>query len=51
MPWGVAGLQEIQMLSGHNRAERGPDKLPLSSWAIPILTCLIVLLAVVAALA
>jgi len=38
------------MPSGH-RVERGNRKLPASSWAISILTCIILLLAIATALA
>ncbi len=38
------------MLSGP-RVERGNRKLPASSWAISILTCIILLLAIATALA
>jgi hypothetical protein len=39
------------MSSGKSRLENGDKRLPVSSWVIPILTGLIVLLAVATALA
>jgi hypothetical protein len=43
-------LSGKNMLSGQ-RVERGKRKLPASSWAISILTCIILLLAIATALA
>ena len=39
------------MLRGQSRPESGDTRLPVSTWAIPVLTVLIVLLAVATALA
>ena len=39
------------MLTGASRLESGKTRLPVSSWVIPIVTGLIVLLAVATALA
>jgi hypothetical protein len=48
---GPAELQGLNMLSGQSRPESGQTRLPLSTWVIPVITCVIVLLAVAAALA
>ena len=39
------------MLSGPSRPESGQTPLPLSTWVIPVVTCVILLLAVATALA
>ena len=39
------------MLSRHSRPESGQRPLPLSTWIIPVVTCVILLLAVATALA
>jgi len=47
--WGIAGLQGLSMASDFHPESR--TRLPLSTWAVPVVTCVIVLLAVAAALA
>jgi hypothetical protein len=49
--WGIAVLQGLSMLSGQRRPESGEMQLPLSTWVISVVTCIIVLLAVATALA
>jgi hypothetical protein len=51
MTWGIAVLQGLSMLSGRSRPESGQTQLPLSTWIIPVVTGVIVLLAVATALA
>jgi hypothetical protein len=49
MNWGITELQGLSMLSGQSRPESGETQLP--TWIIPVVTCVIVLLAVATALA
>jgi len=51
MTWGIAASQGLSMLSGQSRPESGETQLPLSTWIIPVVTCVILLLAVATALA
>jgi hypothetical protein len=51
MTWGIAGLPGLSMLSGQSRPESGRIQLPLSTWIIPVVTGVILLLAVATALA
>jgi hypothetical protein len=51
MTWGIAVLPGLSMLSGQSRPESGRIQLPLSTWIIPVVTCVILLLAVATALA
>ena len=51
MNWGIAELQGLSMLSGQIRPESGETQLPLTTWIIPVVTGVIVLLAVAIALA
>lgn len=51
MIWGMAVLQGLSMLSRQSRPESGETQLPLTTWIIPVVTGVIVLLAVVTALA
>ena len=48
MNWGITVLQGLSMLSGQSRPESGGTQLPLTTWIIPVVTCVIVLLAVAA---
>ena len=50
MTWGIAALPGLSMLSGRSRPESGRIEL-LSTWVIPVVTCVILLLAVATALA
>lgn len=51
MTWGIAGLPGLNMLSGYSAQESGRTQLPLSTWVIPVVTFVILLLAVATALA
>jgi hypothetical protein len=51
MTWGIAVLQGLSMLSGPSRPESGDTPLPLITWVIPVVTGVIVLLALATALA
>ena len=51
MNWGITELQGLSMLSGQSRPESGETQLPLTTWIIPVVTGVIVLLAVATALA
>jgi hypothetical protein len=51
MNWGITVLQGLSMLSGQSRPESGETQLPLTTWIIPVVTGVIVLLAVAIALA
>jgi hypothetical protein len=51
MTWGIAGLPGLSMLGGQSRPESGQTQLPLSTWVVPAVTFVIVLLAVATALA
>jgi hypothetical protein len=51
MTWGIAGLPGLSMLSDHRVQDSGQMQLPFSTWVIPVVTCVILLLAVATALA